>query len=71
MRRVIRQRIRRSGEGVDLAADINAEIVINVGRSTVPLRDADSPAPNPPPSASPGDEEPRRPDTSEPGGSHD
>jgi hypothetical protein len=70
MRRVIRQRIRRTGEGVDLAADINADIVINVGRSTVPMRDATSPVPDPP-SASDPDEEPRQSDASEPGGSHD
>jgi hypothetical protein len=36
MRRSIRKRIRRVGDGVDLMADINAEIAINVGRKTVP-----------------------------------
>jgi hypothetical protein len=36
MRRSIRKRVRRVGDGVDLMADINAEIAINVGRKTVP-----------------------------------
>jgi hypothetical protein len=37
MRRSIRKRIRRTGDGVDLVADINAEIAINVNRRTVPV----------------------------------
>jgi hypothetical protein len=31
MRRVIKKRIRRSGEGVDIALDLNADVAINVG----------------------------------------
>jgi hypothetical protein len=45
MHRSIRKRIRRVGGGVDLMADINAEIAINVGRKTVPL-DAKPAAPD-------------------------
>jgi hypothetical protein len=33
MRRVIKQRIRRKSEGVDLAMDVNADVVVNVGGS--------------------------------------
>jgi hypothetical protein len=32
MRRVIQKRIRRTGEGIDLAVDLNAVIAINDGR---------------------------------------
>ena len=34
VRRVIRKRIRRHEDGLDLAMDLNADIVVNVGRST-------------------------------------
>jgi hypothetical protein len=33
MRRVIRKRIRRTEDGLDLAVDFNADIAINVGGS--------------------------------------
>ena len=33
MRRVIRKRVRRREDGLDLAVDVNADIAINVGRS--------------------------------------
>jgi hypothetical protein len=33
MRRVIRKRIRRKEDGLDLAVDFNADIAVNVGRS--------------------------------------
>jgi hypothetical protein len=74
MRRVIRKRIRRTGDGVDLMADINAEIAINVGRSTVPPteRPPDAPTQRPTSASSGGsDPESRQSDASEPGGSSD
>jgi hypothetical protein len=33
VRKVIRQRIRRREDGLDLAVDLNADIAVNVGRS--------------------------------------
>ena len=36
MRRIVRKRIRRTGDGLDLVADLNVEISTNVGRSRVP-----------------------------------
>jgi hypothetical protein len=62
MRRVIRKRIRHTEPGVDLAADINADIAINVGRKTVPATPAEPREEDPP------ERDPRRPDASEPGG---
>jgi hypothetical protein len=35
MHRVIRKRIRRKTDGVDLALDLNADVAINVGDSNV------------------------------------
>ena len=62
MRRVIRKRIRHTEPGVDLMADINADIAINVGRETVPA------TPVEPREESPPEPDPKRPDPSEPGG---
>ncbi len=36
MRRVIHKRIRRTGDGLDLAADLNVDLALNVGHETVP-----------------------------------
>jgi hypothetical protein len=69
MRRVIRQRIRRTGNGVDLVADINADIAINVDRTTVP---ADDPAPDATTRRPASDDAaPRQSEASEPGGRDD
>jgi hypothetical protein len=44
MRRVIRRRIRRKENGLDLAVDLNADVAVNVGRSR-PGQVADAGAP--------------------------
>jgi hypothetical protein len=36
MRRVIRERIRKRGRGLDLALDLNADIAVNLGRASEP-----------------------------------
>jgi hypothetical protein len=47
MRRVIQKRIRRTGEGIDLAVDLNAVIAVNDGREDPDPREAE-PAADPP-----------------------
>jgi hypothetical protein len=47
MRRVIQKRIRRTGEGVDLAVDLNAVIAINDGREEPDPREAERPPEEP------------------------
>ena len=43
MRRVIRKRIRRHEDGLDLAIDFNADVVVNTGRSqSVPAEPEES-----------------------------
>jgi len=48
MRRVIRRRIRHKEDGLDLAADFNADIAINVGRSRPAVADEAPEAGDPP-----------------------
>ena len=44
MRRVIRRRIRHREDGVNLAIDFNADVVVNVAGA-----DSEEPPPDPPP----------------------
>ena len=43
VRRVIRKRIRRHEDGLDLAMDLNADIVVNVGRTPPDSEDDERP----------------------------
>ncbi len=44
MRRIIRKRVRHSQDGLDLAIDLNADLVINVGREHRPAGEREEPA---------------------------
>jgi hypothetical protein len=66
MRRVIRKRIRHQEDGLDLAADINAEIAFNVGEQRVSQRTSAHAASPDPEADAPDDAE--RSDATEPEG---
>jgi hypothetical protein len=70
MRRTIRKRIRHTGDGVNLVADLNAEVVVNVGRSTARSTTPRA-AEEPPAATAPGEDAPaegRHVDGTDPGG---
>src|SRR3954452_8798998 len=49
VKRIIRKRIRRVGNGIDLAADVNADVQVNVGSR----RSTSAPASRPPSAGAP------------------